>query len=42
MPLQASDRVYGILDYAEAHLAEKDRGPMVYAVLKDMPKVFKQ
>lgn len=40
MPLEASDRVYGILDYAEAHLAEKDRGPMVYAVLKDMPKVF--
>jgi hypothetical protein len=42
LPIQNTDRIYGILDYADAHLAEKDRGPLVYAVLKDMPQVFKK
>lgn len=42
LPIQNTDRIYGILEYADAHLAEKDRGPLVYAVLKDMPQVFKK
>jgi hypothetical protein len=41
-PMQATMRVDGIVTYAEEHLAKLDRGPMVYAVLKDMPRVFKK
>jgi hypothetical protein len=41
LPLEYSDRIFKILNYAEEHMASKDKGPMVYAVLKDMPNVFK-
>lgn len=40
LQVKYTDRVWGIVRYTDAHLAAHDRGPMVYAVLRDMPKVF--
>ena len=34
-------RVDGILDYAEQFLASDDHGPVVHALLRDMPEVWK-
>lgn len=33
-------RVEGMLDHLDSLLASQDRGPVVYAVLRDMPKVW--
>ncbi len=35
-------RIAGILDHADKYLASKGKGPVVYALLRDMPKVWKQ
>lgn len=35
-------RVDGFLDLADAHLASADAGPVVYALLRDMPRVWKR
>jgi hypothetical protein len=34
------DDLDGLLSYADMHLAVADRGPIVYAVLRDLPRAF--
>jgi hypothetical protein len=41
-PASSRDRVDGVLDLADDHLASDGRGPVVYARLRDMPLVWQR